>query len=144
SRPLAVTAAGGARPAAAGGHRPADRAGGGAGRVRDGGVAAPAPARGRGGGARCLPTDVPDHGMRFLLDPPLTDALREEIIGLWRDVANAGGAVGFAGQVGFDEVRTLAAAAFAAVDEGHDNLLVGYVDGRPVALLFFVSHRFPL
>jgi GNAT superfamily N-acetyltransferase len=82
--------------------------------------------------------------MKFLLDPPLTPELREEIVGLWRDVANAGGAVGFAGQVGFDEVQALAAGAFAAVDEGHDNVLVGYVDGRVVAMLFFVSHRFAL
>jgi hypothetical protein len=82
--------------------------------------------------------------MRFELDPPLTAELREEIIALWRDVANAGGPVGFAGEVGFDEVQALAAGAFAAVAEGHDNLLVGRVDGRVVAMLFFVSHRFAL
>jgi GNAT superfamily N-acetyltransferase len=82
--------------------------------------------------------------MKFEFDPPLSAELREEIVQLWRDVANAGGAVGFAGPVGFDEVRALAAGAFAAVDEGYDNLLVGRVDGRLVAMLFFVSHRFDL
>jgi GNAT superfamily N-acetyltransferase len=80
----------------------------------------------------------------FALDPPLTAELREEIVALWRDVANAGGPVGFAGPVDFDEVRALAAGAFAAVAEGHDDLLVGRVDGRLVAMLFFVSHRFAL
>jgi GNAT superfamily N-acetyltransferase len=84
------------------------------------------------------------RALRFELDPALTPRLREEIVALWTAVSNAGGAVGFAGPVAFDEVRTLAAGAFAAIDEGHDDLLVGYVDGRLVAMLFFVSHRFAL
>jgi GNAT superfamily N-acetyltransferase len=82
--------------------------------------------------------------VRFELDPQLTPALREEIVALWTEVSNAGGAVGFAGRVTPEEVRAMAARAFAAVEEGHDNLLVGYADGRLAAMLFFVSHRFAL
>lgn len=77
-------------------------------------------------------------------DPELTDGLREELLALWIDVANAGGAVGFAGRVGPGEVGPVADGTFAAVTEGHDRLLVGYHDGRAVAMLLLVSHRFAL
>jgi GNAT superfamily N-acetyltransferase len=82
--------------------------------------------------------------MRFELDPELTPQLREQIVTLWLDVANAGGAVGFAGPVTRDEVHRLAAKAFTGVNEGHDHLLVGYHDGTVAAMLLFVSHRFAL
>jgi GNAT superfamily N-acetyltransferase len=82
--------------------------------------------------------------MDFTLDPPLTRELREEIVTLWTDVSNAGGAVGFAGAVGRDEVWPLAARAFAGVDEGYDHLLVEQAEGGLAGLLFFVSHRFAL
>jgi GNAT superfamily N-acetyltransferase len=80
----------------------------------------------------------------FALDPELTPALREEIIALWADVANAGGAVGFAGPVTRAEVRAFAAPALRAVREGTDHLLLGYADGRLAAMLLFVSQRFAL
>ncbi len=82
--------------------------------------------------------------MRFQLDPPLSAELREQIVTLWTDVANAGGAVGFAGPVGREEVRALAEHTLAGVADGWDRLLVGYVDGALTGLLFFVSHRFAL
>ncbi|OLB82100.1 MAG: GNAT family N-acetyltransferase [Actinobacteria bacterium 13_2_20CM_2_71_6] len=82
--------------------------------------------------------------MRFELDPPLTDELRVEIVALWTEASNAGGAIGFAADVGPDEVWPLAARAFAGVDEGHDHLLVGYAGDTLAAMLFFVSHRFAL
>jgi GNAT superfamily N-acetyltransferase len=82
--------------------------------------------------------------MSFRLDPPLTPELREEIVTLWTEVANAGGAVGFAGRVGPAEVWSLAGRAFAGVDEGDDHLLVGYVNGTLAGMLFLVSHRFAL
>ncbi len=77
-------------------------------------------------------------------DPDLTDRLRVELLALWIDVANAGGAVGFVGQVGPDDVGPVADGTFADVAEGHDRLLVGYQDGRAVAMLVLVSHRFAL
>ncbi|SDX93382.1 Acetyltransferase (GNAT) family protein [Micromonospora pattaloongensis] len=82
--------------------------------------------------------------LRFVLDPELTVDLREQIISLWTDVTNAGGAVGFVAPVTRDEVRVTADATFAGVAEGHDRLLIGYEDGRLVALLFFTGNRFAL
>lgn len=80
----------------------------------------------------------------FVVDPPLTDALREQIVALWVEVTNAGGAVGFVGPVSADEVRPVAEAAFAAVVDEVDRVLVG-VDGDDlVALLFVVDNRFVL
>jgi GNAT superfamily N-acetyltransferase len=77
-------------------------------------------------------------------DPALTDRLRAELLALWIDVANAGGAVGFVGRVGPTQVAPVAEGTFAAVAEGHDRLLVGYRDGRAVAMLLLVSQRFAL
>jgi GNAT superfamily N-acetyltransferase len=82
--------------------------------------------------------------LRFVLDPRLDHRLRESVVLLWTDVANAGGPVGFAGPVSRTEVESLAYSSLANVAEGHDRLLVGYVGDRLVAMLFFVSHRFAL
>jgi GNAT superfamily N-acetyltransferase len=80
----------------------------------------------------------------FLLDPPLTDALRAQIVALWVEVTNAGGAVGFVAPVTADDVQPVADAALAGVASGVDRLLVGVDDGRLVALLFITDNRFPL
>jgi GNAT superfamily N-acetyltransferase len=82
--------------------------------------------------------------LEFVLDPPLTDDLRERIVALWVDVTNAGGAVGFVAPVTADAVRPVADAALAAVTEGVDHLLLGLDDGELVALLFVVDNRFVL
>ncbi|GAA3337518.1 hypothetical protein GCM10020358_14070 [Amorphoplanes nipponensis] len=67
--------------------------------------------------------------LSFVLDPPLTDALRADIVALWTDVTNAGGAVGFVAPVTRDQVRPVAEAALAGVAAGPDRLLVGVDDG---------------
>jgi GNAT superfamily N-acetyltransferase len=82
--------------------------------------------------------------LSFVLDPPLTDALRADIVALWADVTNAGGAVGFVAPVTEDQVRPLAEATLAGVAQGIDRLLIGVDDGRLVALLFIADNRFPL
>jgi GNAT superfamily N-acetyltransferase len=80
----------------------------------------------------------------FALDPELTDGLRTQIIALWTDASNAGGAVGFAGPVTTEQVRPMAENAFAGVEQGHDRLLVGYADGALAGMLLLVSQRFAL
>lgn len=80
----------------------------------------------------------------FVLDPELTGELREQIVSLWCEVTNAGGAVGFVAPVTAEQVQPIADAAFAGVEEGHDRLLIGYDCRRVVALLFFASNRFML
>lgn len=80
----------------------------------------------------------------FVLDPPLTDALRAEVVALWAEVTNAGGAVGFVAPVTEEQVRPVAEATLAGVAAGVDRLLIGVDGGRLVALLFLVDNRFPL
>ncbi|GID96021.1 GNAT family N-acetyltransferase [Amorphoplanes digitatis] len=82
--------------------------------------------------------------LSFVLDPPLTDTLRERIVELWTEVTNAGGAVGFVAPVTAGEVRPVAEAAFAGVEAGIDRLLVGLDGDRLVALLFVADNRFGL
>jgi GNAT superfamily N-acetyltransferase len=79
--------------------------------------------------------------LTFDLDPVLTGELREQIVELWAEVTNAGGAVGFVPPVVADDVRPTAAAAFAGVESGVDRLLIGTEDGRLVALLFISGSR---
>ncbi|PYC85353.1 GNAT family N-acetyltransferase [Streptomyces tateyamensis] len=96
----------------------------------------------------------------FTLDPELTPELRAQIVTLWTEVTNAGGAVGFVPPVTEDRVRATAekqfaglgggagtgAGAGAAGDPDADRLLVARAgaDGPLVAVLFFESMRFDL
>ena len=82
--------------------------------------------------------------IEFVVDPPLTDELRARIVALWVEVTNDGGAVGFVAPVSAGQVRPVAEAAFAAVADGVDRLIVGVDGGELVALLFLVDNRFPL
>ncbi|MFG1672960.1 GNAT family N-acetyltransferase [Micromonospora sp. NPDC049282] len=82
--------------------------------------------------------------LRFVLDPGLTPELREQLVALWVDVTNAGGAVGFVAPVTAAEVRPVAESTLAEVADGPDRLLVGYEDGRLVAVLVVADNRFHL
>ena len=82
--------------------------------------------------------------LTFVLDPPLTPSLREQVVQLWTEVTNAGGAVGFVAPVSEDKVRPVAEAAFADVDTGPDRLLIGLDGDRLAALVFLVDNRFEL
>lgn len=83
--------------------------------------------------------------MRFELDPELTPELREQLIELWTEVSNAGGSVGFVGQVSRDQIEPVARATFAGIDSGLDRLLLGFdEDGVAAAMAIFVSERFAL
>lgn len=83
--------------------------------------------------------------LRFAFDPELTAELRQQLVTLWTEVTNAGGAVGFVAPVTEPQVRTVADAAFAGISNGPDRLLVGFdADDRPVAFLIFASNRFAL
>lgn len=81
--------------------------------------------------------------LTFEVDPDLTDGLRAEVVRLWVDVVNAGGAVGFVPPVDLDDVRPTADAALAAVAGGGDRLLAGFDGDALVALLFIAGsgHR---
>jgi GNAT superfamily N-acetyltransferase len=80
--------------------------------------------------------------LAFVLDPPITDELRERIVALWVEVTNAGGAVGFVPEVEADDVRPLAERTLAGVQRGPDRLLIQTDDGELTGLLFFIDNRF--
>ncbi|WP_328366706.1 GNAT family N-acetyltransferase [Micromonospora zamorensis] len=82
--------------------------------------------------------------LHFVLDPDLTPQLRAEIVDLWADVSNAGGAVGFVPPVTAADVHVLADPTFAGIADGPDRLLVGYSGDRLVAVLIFSDNRFSL
>ncbi|WP_208760880.1 GNAT family N-acetyltransferase [Micromonospora orduensis] len=82
--------------------------------------------------------------LRFVLDPDLTPSLRTEIVALWTDASNAGGAVGFVPPVTAADVRTIADPTFVDITEGPDRLLLGYDGARLVAVLIFCDNRFGL
>ncbi|RLP99567.1 GNAT family N-acetyltransferase [Micromonospora sp. CV4] len=82
--------------------------------------------------------------LRFVLDPELTPQLRAEIVALWVDVSNAGGAVGFVPPVTAADVRATADPTFAGIADGPDRLLVGYDGDRLVGVAIFCDNRFPL
>lgn len=79
--------------------------------------------------------------LSFVLDPDLTDELRERIVGLWVEVTNAGGAVGFVPPVTVDDVRPRAEQTLDAVSAGRDRLLAGFDRDRLVAVLFIVDNE---
>jgi GNAT superfamily N-acetyltransferase len=82
----------------------------------------------------------------FTLDPELTPELRAELIDLWTDVSNAGGAVGFVPPVTAERVRPTADKQFAGVAAGVDRLLIGRDadTGALAACLFFQDQRLDL
>ncbi|MFE4356967.1 GNAT family N-acetyltransferase [Kitasatospora xanthocidica] len=85
--------------------------------------------------------------LTFTLDPKPDPDLRTDIVRLWVDVTNAGGAVGFVGPVTEEEVWDTADHQFAGIaPDGPDRLLVAHESGtgRLVGVLFFESMRFDL
>ncbi|WP_316526777.1 GNAT family N-acetyltransferase [Kitasatospora brasiliensis] len=85
--------------------------------------------------------------LTFTLDPKLDPDLTSDIVRLWADVTNAGGAVGFVAPVTEDEVWDTADRQFAGVHpDGPDRLLIARESGtdRLVGVLFFESMRFDL
>jgi predicted N-acetyltransferase YhbS len=83
------------------------------------------------------------NGVTFHLDPDLDDATVRELVEVWVEVSNAGGAVGFAPpppDVAFEDVAPVAQAALRAVREGRDHLVVAR-DRGAVAGFAFLEHR---
>ena len=68
--------------------------------------------------------------LELLTNPDLTPQLRADLIALWVTVANAGGAVGFAGPTTTEDVTPVADATFARIADGRDDLVVALDGGR--------------
>jgi GNAT superfamily N-acetyltransferase len=82
--------------------------------------------------------------LTFELDPAVTPALRDGVLDLWVEVADAGGAVGFVPPATREAIRPEFMKHLVAMSEGRARLLVGYdEDGRVAATAFltFNTHR---
>ncbi|OAR26251.1 acetyltransferase [Streptomyces sp. ERV7] len=83
-------------------------------------------------------------GLTFHLDPPVTRELRDGVLGLWADVSEAGGAVGFVPPVAVEDVRAELVRHLVGMAEGRVRLLVGLDEDGTVAAAAFLasnSHR---
>ena len=81
--------------------------------------------------------------VEFALDPPLDEAAVHRLVGIWVDVSNAGGAVGFPPpppEVTRADVAPMAEVALRSVRDGRDHLVVAYDDDRLVGFAF-LEHR---
>ena len=79
--------------------------------------------------------------LRFETRTEVTDPLRAQLVDIWTEATNAGGAIGFVAPV---ERDTVDAKAFGTFAVGKDVLLVGFEDGEPAAFLVLVDHQFAL
>ncbi|MEU3253678.1 GNAT family N-acetyltransferase [Streptomyces sp. NPDC006997] len=82
--------------------------------------------------------------LAFTLDPAVTPDLRDGVLGMWADVTNAGGAVGFVPPVGPEAIRPELLKQLTAMAEGRSRLVVGHDEtGRLAASAFltFNTHR---
>jgi GNAT superfamily N-acetyltransferase len=78
--------------------------------------------------------------LNFVLDPENDSTLHDQLVSLWADVTNAGGAVGFVPPVRPAAVAPEAAKHLAAMAEGRTRLVAGY-DGGDLAATAFISYN---
>ncbi|WP_406104838.1 GNAT family N-acetyltransferase [Streptomyces sp. NBC_01003] len=79
--------------------------------------------------------------LTFQLDPPIDPALRDDVLALWADVSNAGGAVGFVPPVTTEDIRPELVRHLAAMTEGRTRLLVGRDEEGTVAATAFFTYN---
>ncbi|NDZ77565.1 GNAT family N-acetyltransferase [Streptomyces sp. SID10853] len=77
--------------------------------------------------------------LTFELDPRMDARLRDEVVALWTDVSNAGGAVGFVPPVTSDDVRPQLIKHLTAMADGRVRLLVGREESGRVAATAFLT-----
>lgn len=78
-----------------------------------------------------MPSSAASSALRVERNPVLDSGLVEALAGIWTDVTNAGGAVGFVAPVTLDQVRPRAEEALARVGAGVDDVVVAW-DGEAV------------
>ncbi|MFC7310010.1 GNAT family N-acetyltransferase [Streptomyces monticola] len=77
----------------------------------------------------------------FEFEPRVGPGLGKGVLGLWADVTNAGGAVGFVPPVSADDIRPEWLKHLTAISEGRTRLLVGYDEEGTVAATAFLAHN---
>ena len=76
--------------------------------------------------------------------PALDDALRRDLVRIWVDATNAGGALGLVAPTDADAAEALAGPTWARVQSGTDDLVVGRLDGRLVGWYVLEARGGPL
>jgi GNAT superfamily N-acetyltransferase len=69
--------------------------------------------------------------VRFRIHAVIDRPLRDQLVRLWTEVSNAGGAVGFVPPVTEDEVRPLAERTFDRVENGESRIVIATVSVAP-------------
>lgn len=75
------------------------------------------------------------------LDPVIDDELRADLLALWAEVSNAGGAVGFVPPVTGEDVRPDLDHSLAEVGSGRRRLLIGRDDEGRLAATAFLAYN---
>jgi GNAT superfamily N-acetyltransferase len=76
--------------------------------------------------------------------PALTQELRAQLVGVWVAATDAGGALGLVAPTTPAAAQVLAEPTWARVEQGHDALVVGRLDGEPVGWFVLESRSGPL
>jgi GNAT superfamily N-acetyltransferase len=71
--------------------------------------------------------------------PPLTPALREQLVRIWVDATNAGGALGLLAPATTQDAEVLAGPTWQRLEAGLDELVVARLGGRVVGWLVLES-----
>lgn len=83
--------------------------------------------------------------MHYVLDPSVTPKLRDELLQLWTEVSNEGGAVGFVPPVTTEDVRPALLSHLRAMAEGRARLLLAVDDeGHAAGTVFLTLNTHPL
>ncbi|MCX5199081.1 GNAT family N-acetyltransferase [Streptomyces sp. NBC_00249] len=77
--------------------------------------------------------------LTFVMDPKVGPALYEEILDLWTEVTNAGGAVGFVPPVVPDDIRPQLLTQVGMVSDGRMRLLMGRDEEGALAAVSFLG-----
>lgn len=87
-------------------------------------------------------TSKPD--ISVVLDPDMDEDTEAELLTIWVDVTNGGGAVGFVPPVSRDDIKEIATEAFERAMLGPDHLVVAYENGAPIGFCFLEQRPGPL
>ena len=84
------------------------------------------------------------EGLTFVVDPPLTDELVEQLTDIWIDVTNAGGSVGGVPPADAKTLEPVIDDALGRVRSGKDRMVLAVLEDRPIGVGFLSWRPGPL
>jgi GNAT superfamily N-acetyltransferase len=82
--------------------------------------------------------------VEITVNPPLTSSLRHQLVSVWVDVTDAGGAVGFIPPTTAAEIQPVADAMFRAIERGAQHLVVAGDNGTLAGWFVLEINPMPL